>query len=116
MPRCGRRGIELKRRQRRADSSRNNGRKSVEFVETSVREEILESAARALFVSSFADACEALNSSDPQDIEWRESLAPADIERLENQSASCGADWMDTVSDEIPKEAIACAAEIVAEF
>ena len=66
------------------------------------RDEILESVARPLFVTSFADAC--------GDDEAFPNFEPGD------QAAGAGDDWFDTVTDPTPDAATAKAAEIVADF
>ena len=66
------------------------------------REEILESVARTLFVSAFADACE--------DDEAHPDFDAGD------QAAGAGEDWFDTVTDPTPEAATVKAAEVVADF
>ena len=63
------------------------------------RETVVESAARALFVSTFADIC------DDED-------APADFDDRD-QKAGAGEDWMDCVSEPTPQPCWARAEEIV---
>ena len=68
------------------------------------RDEIVDSVARMLFVTAFADACE------------DEELASEGFEIDRTQAAGAGQDWFDTVTDDTPGEAIDRAREIVADF
>lgn len=80
------------------------------------RAEIVESIARALFVSSFAAICDELAAGDAETAEDFEGLSEESRERLESQAAGMGGDWMDTVTDDTPAEAFAVAEEIASAF
>ena len=66
------------------------------------RDEILESVARTLFVTAFADAC--------TDEEAHPDFDAGD------QAAGAGENWFDTVTDPTPEAATVKAAEIAADF